>query len=77
MTLPAMTASHTLSPGRDYQGMEHLCLDTTVEPAFSLMDCISGCAPAAIDCIDKCGTNVSCWLKCGGSAAVTCLLACL
>lgn len=77
MTLPAMTASNSLSSSKSYRGVESAPQPTGIAPAFDLKNCISGCAPAAIGCIGECGTNLSCWLRCGGSAAVTCLLACL
>lgn len=78
MILPALTASNSLSPSSCYSGTGSIAAPGGISPAeFDLNKCITGCAPGAIGCITECGTDFSCWMRCGGMAAVGCLLACI
>ncbi len=37
--------------------------------------CLLGCVAGSTSCL-KCGTDVSCWLTCGGLSAACCIAGC-
>lgn len=81
MPLPSLTASRSLSRNGVYAGAAIDAGGTSdpagIAPAASLTSCINGCAPEALGCITRCGTDLACWVRCGGRAAASCVLACV